>query len=611
MTADDLLDLVSHAIFLGIFAAALVQAIRRPRRARIDTALLFSDTALIIAVSRLAPLVGLAQDRWVVAFTSSLLMALPYLLVRLVEDCAGLQRWQAQTARVGLALSVLLLFAIPQPYPLWLSLLLVAYFVAFAGLASWAFARRARRGGGVTGWRMQAVAAGSACLGLVILLAGFEAVWPWLLQTPVNELGRLLGVLCGVCYFLGFAPPAALRRAWQEPELRAFLSRTSSLPHLASAREVAREVGRAAAAALGSDGAALGLWDEARQALVFQDGTQEFLLRPGEFLAGRAFAAQRAIFSTNAVRDDPERAQFYLDNNVVAVIAVPVTAGPRRLGVLVAYDAHLPIVAEDDLQLTQLLADQAAVVLGSQALIEEEARVRALEESTRLKDDFLSAAAHDLKTPLTTILIQAEMLERRARRNPQAPADLLGIQRLVHEARRLSSIVMELLDVSRLEARRGLVARETVDLAELVREAAGRGQSEHHTMVVDTPGPIRGNLDPGRLRQVIENLVDNAVKYSPQGGVITVRLWTENCSAHLTVADQGIGIPAADLPHIFDRFHRGANVDDRRFAGMGLGLYICRAIVEQHGGQISVTSAPGQGSTFHVVLPLRAQENAA
>ena len=103
---------------------------------------------------------------------------------------------------------------------------------------------------------------------------------------------------------------------------------------------------------------------------------------------------------------------------------------------------------------------------------------------------------------------------------------------------------------------------------------------------------------------MIENLIDNAVKYSPAGGDVRVRVWTENGEAHLTVSDEGIGIPNADLPAIFDRFQRGTNVDDRRFTGLGLGLYICRGIAEAHGGRLWALSQPGRGSTFHVVLPL-------
>ena len=114
---------------------------------------------------------------------------------------------------------------------------------------------------------------------------------------------------------------------------------------------------------------------------------------------------------------------------------------------------------------------------------------------------------------------------------------------------------------------------------------------------------MAGMYDPGRIAQLLENLVENAVKYSPEGGAVQVKVWREGRWNLLSVTDRGIGIPAAELPLVFSRFYRGTNVDDRRFSGMGLGLFICRAIAEQHGGTISVTSTPGKGSTFVVKLP--------
>ena len=223
--------------------------------------------------------------------------------------------------------------------------------------------------------------------------------------------------------------------------------------------------------------------------------------------------------------------------------------------------------------------------------------MRAREEAARLKDDFLSAAAHDLKTPLTTVIAQAQLLERRAERHPESSVDRSGLQRIVRESKRLNTLVLELLDASRLERGQLLGPREETDLAALAEEVGQRTSSGRHPCTVMRDGPLVGLWDRVRIAQVVENLVENAVKYSPAGGEIAVHVWQEEGAAHLTARDQGIGIPAADLPHISERFHRGANVDDRSFSGMGLGLFLCRGIVEQHGGRIEVTSAPGKGRT--------------
>jgi signal transduction histidine kinase len=245
----------------------------------------------------------------------------------------------------------------------------------------------------------------------------------------------------------------------------------------------------------------------------------------------------------------------------------------------------------------------SAVVLESRELIDEVARARAREEATRLKDDFLSAAAHDLKTPLTTLVAQAQLLERRAMRQPDQPTDVAGIQRIVRESKRLSSLVVELLDVTRADEGTLVGVREPIDLVAVAREVCERRSTPRHPCVVEGEASVLGSYSRGRIAQLVEHLVENAVKYSPEGGEVRVRVWCEDGEAHLTVADRGIGIPREDLPHVFDRFRRGTNVDDRRFAGMGLGLYICRGIAEQHGGRLWGSSEPGQGSTFQVVLP--------
>jgi signal transduction histidine kinase len=120
-------------------------------------------------------------------------------------------------------------------------------------------------------------------------------------------------------------------------------------------------------------------------------------------------------------------------------------------------------------------------------------------------------------------------------------------------------------------------------------------------------GPVVGAFDAVRVNQLLSNLLENAAKYSPPGSPIVVEVWQDQGQARLQVRDAGIGLATADLPAVFDRFYRGTNVDDRRFAGLGLGLNICRAIAEQHGGRIWASSAgPGQGSTFGVALPLAA-----
>ncbi|HVA90580.1 MAG TPA: ATP-binding protein [Chloroflexota bacterium] len=611
MSAYQLLQLMSQVLFVFITLVVTFRTVRRPLKTNVDTVLLFATIALIVAISWVDQVLGLNPGRVVSAATSSLLMALPYMLVRLVDDFTAPRRAIPRTAAVGLAAAVVSLWVLAPPYPGILVLLCVLYFVGFTCYVAGAFVKAARRSSGVTQRRMQAVAAGSLFLGTVILLAGISAATPSL-SNGEGVVMTILGLLSGLFFFLGFAPPVWLRRAWQEPEVRAFLDRAASLPRMPDREAIVHELEQGAASSLGASNAVIGLWDAESGFMQYNLSRIPRELLPDQMIAGRAFITQEPVFSDNAERDDPEHAEVYRRSGARAILAAPISSGEKRLGVLAIYAAHSPIFADDDLLLVSLLANQAAVILESRALIDEAARVKALEEAARLKDDFLSAAAHDLKTPLTTMVAQAQLLERRARRNPTEPPNLEGIEALVKESLRLKRLVLELLDVARVEQGKLVNHREPVDLVELAREACARHSTTLHRYMLDAPGRLVEKYDSMRIMQLIDNLLENAAKYSPAGGDVCVRIRQDGASALLTVMDPGIGIPAADLLLLFDRFHRGSNVDDRRFSGMGLGLFICRGIVEQHGGSIWATSTGiGQGSTFHVVLPASGPINLA
>ncbi|HYN89057.1 MAG TPA: ATP-binding protein [Ardenticatenaceae bacterium] len=605
MTAEELIRDLSWSIWTLIFVIVAARAVRRPLRTNVDVALLFGAAALIIGSSVALELGLLVQSRLSSAITVALLLAIPYLFLRLLDDFSEVPWLLMRASEAVLALLVAGTFAF-DPAPVWLTIGLLAYLIGLPVYATVAFQRESRRARGVTRRRLRCVAAGSALLGLLFVIASMRLVLPTL-SALWTILSDLAGLAAGISYFLGFAPPGLLRRAWQEPELRAFLAQAARLPRLPTTESIVHELEQGAATSVGARNAAVGLWDEQAQSLHFSRAGESLDVRPTmEIPVGRAFLAQVPVFSPDVQREAPNYAPVSQAYGAKALLAAPITAGEKRLGVLVVFAPRAPIFADDDLELVKLLADQAAVILESRALIDEATRVRAREEAARLKDDFLSAAAHDLKTPLTTLMAQAQLLERRAQRMPDAPADVPAIQRIVKESERLRDLVLELLDAARAEQGKLVGTREPVDLGEIAREGCERHFSARHPCVLDTNGPVVGMYDRGRIAQLLENLLENAVKYSPDGGEIRVRVWPEGDAAHLTVADQGIGIPPEDLPRIFDRFHRGKNVDDRRFAGMGLGLFICRGIAEQHGGQISASSTPGRGTTFHVALPLAA-----
>jgi signal transduction histidine kinase len=263
----------------------------------------------------------------------------------------------------------------------------------------------------------------------------------------------------------------------------------------------------------------------------------------------------------------------------------------------------------DDEAIVRQLAHLGAVALENARLYEAQDRARAAaEEAVRERDLFLSAVSHDLRTPLTTIKGQAQLSRRRLARaeGPDAAAVAAGLARIEADAGRMNALIEDLLEVSRERAGRAIeLQREPVDLVALAHAAATARRPEY------APGEIRVVAPPSlvvaadrrRVERVVTNLLENAIKYSPDRGPIELALASANGWATLTVRDQGIGIPAGERARIFDPFQRGSNAA-ARFHGAGIGLAGVRQIVEQHGGAIDVDSEEGVGSAFTVRLPV-------
>jgi signal transduction histidine kinase len=229
-----------------------------------------------------------------------------------------------------------------------------------------------------------------------------------------------------------------------------------------------------------------------------------------------------------------------------------------------------------------------------------------LREAEELKQTLLSVISHELKTPVSIIKGYAGTLAREdANWDKETLADGLAV--IEEEADRLDGLINNLLEASRLQAGGLKLQLSYVNLADMAREAVENLQAttEKHTFELDFPEDlplIQGDYE--RLRQVLTNLIGNAIKYSPEGGLIKVGGMLNDHKIRLYVQDKGIGIAPADQERIFERFYRVDNRLARQAPGTGLGLFLAKAVVQAHAGQIWVESAPGQGSTFLIELPL-------
>ncbi len=326
------------------------------------------------------------------------------------------------------------------------------------------------------------------------------------------------------------------------------------------------------------------------------------------------------------VAQDVEAGRFLRELAPKSFMIVPMIVRGRTIGAISLGLAGSGRRYDDaDLMVARDLASRAAYAVDNARLYHD------LQTAIRARDQFLSLASHEVRTPLTVIQGYTQLLRQQAEQAQAAPESIVkldrstllrGLRNVEHSAARLEALMSDLLDITRLPSHSLSLSPERMNLSELLSTVVEnvRGQKQHrqHSSRLDLriempSADVWGNWDRTRLEQVLTNLVDNAVKYSPAGGAIQIRLAAENGDgpsaspyAHVVVSDEGIGIPPDELSKIFQPFTRATNAVEREYPGLGIGLAVSKEIVTRHGGRIWVESnGEDQGSAFHVVLPIK------
>ena len=288
---------------------------------------------------------------------------------------------------------------------------------------------------------------------------------------------------------------------------------------------------------------------------------------------------------------------------------VPMLLQQRVVGVLGLSFAEPRTFDEEERGFLLALCEGGAQALDRAALYEAEHRARAeAQAAVHAQDEFLSIASHELRTPVAAVKATAQLAQRAIRRGQfDAARTMRHLETIARATDRLASLVDDLLDVSRLRTGQLQLRPEVLDLVPLVEETVGRYRAtepRHDFRLELEDGPAIVNADPLRVEQVLDNMLSNAVKYTPAGGQIQVRLSPDSGGVTLTVTDDGIGLPPGQETRIFEAFGRASNAALHQIPGLGLGLSICRELIESHGGRIWASS-PGedQGTTIGVWLP--------
>jgi signal transduction histidine kinase len=302
------------------------------------------------------------------------------------------------------------------------------------------------------------------------------------------------------------------------------------------------------------------------------------------------------------------------ERGIYSAMSVPLIRREELVGVLNVNETRgVREFSEQDLNALGFFAEHAAVAIGNARLFEQEREsVIRLEELDRLKSDFVATVSHELKTPLTAIIGSAQTLNRRRERmNPEQQASLVAM--IERQGNRLLRLVEDVLTTARIESRIPKLRRELIELRHLaqivVEDLTHSDIGGGHEMIIRAePDNPTSWGDMGALQQVMQNLAENALKYSDPGTRVEILVRETPTESVIEVIDQGQGMTEEQIQSIFDRFHQIDSSSTRDKGGFGLGLYIVKNLVEAHNGMVEVDSALEQGSTFRVRLPKRSED---
>lgn len=401
-------------------------------------------------------------------------------------------------------------------------------------------------------------------------------------------------------------------REGENARLLALQRAATTLAAFTDTHEVFELILRSVVQLLGEGSASLYTWDEEAGILRLAENINVTgnvvggrALRPGEGIIGRAFVTREPVI-VNDYQNWEGRTAVGEAKGLRASLAVPLVRSGRALGVL-SIRSYDPATAytEDDARMLGLFGDQVAAALTTvEAFSRQRQAVEQLERLNRAKSEFVSIVSHEFRTPLTGIQGFSEMM-RDEELSMEEMREYAGD--INKDVQRLNRMINEMLDLDRMESGRMTLHREPMDLNAVVEEAVDRVRpnAPNHTLTLDLqPDLPQIQADRDRLTQVASNLLNNAVKYSPTGGRITLTTRTQGDQLLFDVRDEGLGIPKEALETIFERYSRVDSQATKDIPGTGLGLPIVRQIVQLHGGRVWAESELGRGSVFHVALPL-------
>jgi signal transduction histidine kinase/CheY-like chemotaxis protein len=603
---------VVEGLFLVLFLATLREYLRHRDPISRDLALVFSSLAFLFVVQALEDISG--RDLAVAGRIGAILLLLQPVfllhLVSLVRPVPRLALWGSAVVLGGISVVVL---AVPET-PQALALATVSVFVLTEALAAAYLLLEAIRRTGPVAVRMGLAAISTGVFASALfaaIVASVAAAPPDLAQGLV----AILALVAAVGYLLAFLTPGPIRRVWQAGTTveytRELIARSGEavVPVWAAYTDMAvRMQGGSAIVITGTRSGSASI-----VAATAVDLPDDGFQLGGEDLDD-LLAAAGQHWDTPVERAGPVTTRLceLAGARFVSVVPIALPAA-NQVAALVLLSAHRALFHASDLELLAALGAQTAIVAERQAVLADQralaqqlaSTVEALRSASAAKSDFVASMSHEFRTPLSAIIGFSDLMTTEPRDGARVTVPIEWVEHIQRGGQHLLELVNDVLDLSRVEAGRLDLRPEPVDVAHAVTEAVNglRPLADRKSLQFGAEvTPVAVTVDRGRFRQILYNLISNAVKYTPDGGSVRVIVSETANEVRIAVKDSGVGIAPEDHERVFEEFRQVGDPADRQ-PGSGLGLAVTKRLAEAHQGHIELDSARGVGSTFTLVLP--------
>jgi signal transduction histidine kinase/DNA-binding response OmpR family regulator len=602
--------LTAEFTFAVVFLRALIGYLRSRDPLQRDVTLVFAPCTALFVVDIARRINGEPLPPVIGALALTALLAQPYLTVRLAGRLRAVPAWLHRSVLVLFVLVAVPIFVADRPLSPGLIVFAVAGFLTTELLAALLLFGKARTRTGANRARLMVAAGATLAFGMVIVLIGIAAM-PGA-DPAFGAANRVLALLSGLGYLVAFVPPLWLRRLFSASAAQSVTERLLRAP-VESPEQVWQIYAEIMRVQTGADAVAVLMpRPDGQLAPIGYSGPPVPTLE--DLSITDLTALIRAGQPARLREGSPALVRHYgddLGDDFVTVLSMPVP--PDAEGAVLLFNRHRSLFSDDDLRLLAALGGHAGILAERQAVATAQRRlagelsesVTALTRANQAKSAFLANMSHELRTPLNAIIGFSDLMRAEEADGDRRKVPAEWIDHVHTSGRHLLGLINDILDLAKVESGRLdlRLAPLRVDTAvtELLTGLSPLLTTNRLTVVTDLPG-LTVQADRIRFRQIVENLLSNAIKFTPPSGRITVTAVAEPEWVSITVADTGVGISEADQGRVFEEFQQAGD-SDRQRAGTGLGLALTRRLVEAHGGEITLVSAPGEGSAFTVRLP--------